>query len=48
MSIVDMTRTETSAAVILALAIVTLGVWPTPLLNLIAGSVGRIAGLFGA
>ena len=48
MSIVDMTRTETTAAVILALAIVTLGVWPTPLLNLIAGSVGRIAGLFGA
>ena len=46
-AIVDMTRTETSAAVILALAIVTLGVWPTPLLNLIAGSVGRIAGLFG-
>ena len=48
MTISDMTRTETSAAAILALAIVVLGVWPAPLLDLIAGSVGRIAGLFGA
>ncbi|MER2538600.1 MAG: NADH-quinone oxidoreductase subunit M, partial [Azonexus sp.] len=48
MTISDMTRTETSAAAILALAIVVLGVWPAPLLDLIAGSVGRIAGLFGS
>jgi NADH-quinone oxidoreductase subunit M len=48
MAIVDMTRTETSAAAILALAIVVLGVWPAPLLDLIAGSVGRVAGLFGS
>ena len=32
----------------LTLLFVVLGVWPAPLLDLIAGSVGRIAGLFGA
>jgi NADH-quinone oxidoreductase subunit M len=44
--IVDMTRTETAAATLLALAIVGLGVWPAPLLDLVAGSVSRVARLF--
>jgi NADH-quinone oxidoreductase subunit M len=48
MMIDDMTRTETWAATILALSIVVLGVWPVPLLDLVAGSVARIAALFGA
>lgn len=46
--IADMTRTETVAAAILGLAIVTLGVWPAPLLDLVAGSVGRVGRLFGS
>ena len=46
--IADMTRTETVAAAILGLTIVTLGVWPAPLLNLVAGSVGRVGRLFGS
>ena len=43
----DMTKSETTAAAILALAIVGLGVWPTPLLGLVAGSVDRVGRLFG-
>jgi NADH-quinone oxidoreductase subunit M len=44
----DMTRTETLAAGLLGTAIVGLGVWPGPLLGLVAGSVDRIGRLFGA
>ena len=44
--IADMTRTETTAAALLGLTIVGLGVWPAPLLDLVAGSVGRVARLF--
>ncbi|PKO94700.1 MAG: oxidoreductase [Betaproteobacteria bacterium HGW-Betaproteobacteria-10] len=47
MHLSDMTRTESAAAGILALSIVTLGVWPTPLLNLVASSVKQVARLFG-
>lgn len=43
----DMTRTESAAAGLLALSIVTLGVWPAPLLNLVASSVSQVARLFG-
>jgi NADH-quinone oxidoreductase subunit M len=42
MDIADMTRTETLAAGLLASAIVALGVWPAPLLNLVADSVGQV------
>ena len=45
--VADMTRTETAAAAILGLAIVGLGVWPGPLLALVAGSVDRVGRLFG-
>jgi len=45
--IADMTRTEALAAAILGLVIVGLGVWPAPLLNLVAGSVDRVGRLFG-
>jgi len=45
--IADMTRTEALAAAILGLVIVALGVWPAPLLNLVAGSVDRVGRLFG-
>lgn len=48
MPLADMTRTELSAAALLALAIVGLGVWPAPLLELVAGSVGQLGRLFGA
>lgn len=48
MALPDMTRTEAVAAGLLATGIVVLGVWPAPLLDLVAGSVGRVAGLFGA
>ena len=48
MQLADMTRTEMSAAGILAFAIVGLGLWPAPLLELVAGSVGQLARLFGA
>ena len=44
--IADMTRTEAVAAGMLGLAIVGLGVWPAPLLNLVAGSVARVGRLF--
>lgn len=47
MQIADMTRTESAAAGILALSVVTLGVWPAPLLDLVAGSVSQMARLFG-
>lgn len=47
MQLADMTKTESAAAGILALSIVVLGVWPAPLLNLVAGSVGQVAQLFG-
>ena len=42
----DLTRSETVAASLLALAIVLLGVWPTPLLTLVGGSTARLAALF--
>jgi NADH-quinone oxidoreductase subunit M len=45
--VVDMTRTETAAAALLGIAIVGLGVWPAPLLGLVAGSVDRLGRLFG-
>ena len=48
MEIADMTRTEAVAAAILALAIIALGVWPAPLLGLVAGSIGQLGRLFGA
>ncbi|HSG22222.1 MAG TPA: NADH-quinone oxidoreductase subunit M [Azonexus sp.] len=47
MQLTDMTRTESAAAGILVLSIVTLGIWPAPLLDLVAGSVGQVARLFG-
>ncbi len=47
MDLPDMTRTETVAAGLLAACIVALGVWPAPLLDLVAGSVGLVAGRFG-
>ena len=47
MILTDMTRTESAAATILALSIVALGVWPAPLLDLIAGSVSQVSRLFG-
>jgi len=47
MPLVDMTRTESAAAGILALSILVLGIWPAPLLELIAGSVGQVARRFG-
>ena len=43
MDLPDMTRTETVAAGLLAACIVALGVWPAPLLDLVAGSVGLLA-----
>ncbi len=48
MDLADMTRTEFMAAGLLAVGIVGLGLWPAPLLDLVAGSVGQIAALFGA
>jgi NADH-quinone oxidoreductase subunit M len=45
--VADMTRTETAAAGILGIAILGLGVWPGPLLALVAGSVDRVGRLFG-
>jgi NADH-quinone oxidoreductase subunit M len=47
MDLPDMTRTEAVAAGLLAACILGLGVWPAPLLDLIAGSVGQVARLFG-
>jgi NADH-quinone oxidoreductase subunit M len=47
MELPDMRRTEALAAGLLALCILVLGVWPAPLLDLIAGSVGQVARLFG-
>ena len=46
MALPDMTRTEAVAAGLLATGIVVLGVWPAPLLNLVAGSVARVGRLF--
>ena len=46
MDLPDMTRTEAVAAGLLAVCILGLGVWPAPLLDLIAGSVGQVARLF--
>lgn len=43
----DMTRTETVAAGLLAACILFLGIWPAPLLDLVASSVGLVAGRFG-
>ena len=48
MDLPDMTRTETVCAGLLVVCILVLGLWPAPLLDLIAGSVGRVAGLFGS
>jgi len=47
MAIADMSRTEAAAAGILALSIVGLGLWPAPLIDLVAGSVGQVGRLFG-
>lgn len=47
MVISDMTRTETWAAGLLGAGILGLGLWPAPLLDLVAGSVGRIGMVFG-
>jgi NADH-quinone oxidoreductase subunit M len=47
MELPDMTRTEGVAAGLLATCILALGIWPAPLLELIAGSVGQVARLFG-
>jgi len=47
MAITDMSRTEAAAAGILALSIVGLGLWPAPLIDLVAGSVGQVGRLFG-
>jgi len=46
--IADMTRTEAAAASLLGAAIVALGVWPAPLLDLVASSVDRVGRLFGS
>ena len=43
----DMTRTETWAAAMLALGIIFLGIWPAPLLRLIAGGVDQLGRVFG-
>ena len=43
----DMTRTESVAAGLLAVCIVVLGIWPAPLLDLVASSVSLVAGRFG-
>lgn len=48
MAIADMTRTETTGALLLAAGVLALGVWPQPLITLVAGSVGQLALLFGA
>lgn len=48
MAIADMSRSESTAAGLLALGIVAFGVWPAPLLALIAGSIGQLGRLFGA
>jgi NADH-quinone oxidoreductase subunit M len=47
MQLTDMTRTESAAAGILALSILAIGIWPAPLLGLVAGSVGQVSRLFG-
>jgi NADH-quinone oxidoreductase subunit M len=47
MDIADLTRTETVAAGLLAASIVVLGVWPAPLLALVADSVGQVSRWFG-
>ena len=46
--IADMTRTEAAAAGLLAVTVLALGVWPAPLINLVAGSVDRVGRLFGS
>ena len=47
MAVVDMTRTELTAAVVLALAILWLGLWPSPLLELVSGNVAEFGKLMG-
>jgi NADH-quinone oxidoreductase subunit M len=47
MALVDMTRTETTAAAILALSILWIGLWPAPLLDLVASSIGQVSRLYG-
>ena len=47
MELSDMTRTEAVAAGLLTVCILGFGIWPAPLLDLIAGSVGEVARLFG-
>jgi NADH-quinone oxidoreductase subunit M len=44
----DLTRTEFAAASVLTVGIVGLGVFPAPVLALVAASVGRLSKLFGA
>lgn len=46
-ALADMTRTESVGAGLLAAGIVALGVWPAPLLDLVAGSVGLVGRRFG-
>lgn len=46
MALADMTRTESSAAALLAAAILGLGIWPAPLLDLVAGSIATLGQLF--
>jgi NADH-quinone oxidoreductase subunit M len=48
MSLTDMTRTETLAAGVLAVPVLVLGLWPAPLLDLVAGGVNRLGQLFAA
>jgi NADH-quinone oxidoreductase subunit M len=48
MDLLDMTRTDAVAAGLLATCILGLGIWPAPLLDLVAGSVGQVARLFWA
>jgi NADH-quinone oxidoreductase subunit M len=46
-ALADLTRTESAAAGLLAACIVGLGIWPAPLIDLVGGSVGQVARLFG-
>lgn len=48
MTIADLSRSESAGAAVLAAGILGLGLWPAPLLHLVAGSVGHLARLFGA
>ncbi len=47
MVLADMTRTEQTGACLLAVGILGLGLWSRPLADLLGGSVGHLARLFG-